>query len=599
MGTVPLKTGSCAQLVVRWYAVLLGVLCFGWPLLLGMREGPARWIWTVAACGLVMLSTAAAYRAAAHAGTVRVTPQRAPWALFILFAIVVAWAAVFPATSFSDEAAIALPALNVLSRIAQVLSWPGILVLTLFVAAFLAWFRAKLRDVHVWILLILLAGWSIALLLLHTHANTVFVRYPPAMQLMQLFSTAVGMGSASLMRLPNAFWTLLLCIAAWFLTPSFRPSARIATALAACLTPLGWTYHLLLYQACGEITLGLVAVFLLSQIVQREDGDTLGLYAGMLFGLWILYRPTIIAVVCATAIALWILRRRRAAWDTAAVALPVGLLWVAVYAFGAFQYAFLSGTSDRHFVLVTPILDTIAAIPDALHPVGLLILLAGSAVVFWRRAADRWPLAIAWLFAIANTVPQQLLTIDRWYGYGRFDVFLMLPLAVCAGSLTSWAADRKRLILIAFLFAVLVCTTPFSFLSFLQRYRSVSYLSRMERTVTGGVDVTPLPTVVHRLAAHAGTEVILAPDYSFLDLAIAHGDITVADRTTLLRRSASWTPSSTDRPVIIQAPRAGMTYRTNISGEQEDRLRSAAAWAEKQPGVERVVLGSEQTLIVP
>lgn len=52
------------------------------------------------------------------------------------------------------------------------------------------------------------------------------------------------------------------------------------------------------------------------------------------------------------------------------------------------------------------------------------------------------------------------------------------------------------------------------------------------------------------------------------------------------------------RPVFIQAPAQGLTYLTNISAEEEQKLLNAAAWATAQPNAEIISLGQEKVIVV-
>lgn len=588
-----------ARLLARWYAVLLIAACFGWPLILGIAPGAPRAAWLFIAVVLVLCSVLAARSAAKRAAMPSVETRRPPWLAFAVPALLVAAASIFPVTFFSDEEAIALPSLLLLTRAARLVTWPGLAALFALCIGSAAWFRRRLRGRHVWALLALLCTSSVVLAFLHARPEALLIRFPPLLHLGQILATAAGLGRPALMRLGNAGWTFLLFLSCWTLLPRWPVSARIALGIAALLTPLGWTYRLLLFQACGEITLGLAAVFLLDQVIRRPDGDYLGLYPGMLLGAWILYRPTSLAIACAVIGLLALVRRRRAALDIALIALPMGALWVSVYVLGSFQYAFLSASSDRTFALWRPLMETLAAVPEQLGWVGIAVLLAGSTVLALRRPSDRVILLLAWMFGVTSTLLHQLLTVPVWYGYGRFSVLLMLPLAVTVGALAAWAAERRRAWLVLPLIALLAWTTPWPFVRFLQERRAVGTEDYIERTVTGGSIPTPLPQLIEEHATDAQRMIVLSPSYAFLDLLVARGLFGVAQRESIIARSRAWTPSSPGRPVLIQAPQPGRTYRTNITADEERRLLEAAAWARTQPGVREEVFGSERVLVVP
>jgi hypothetical protein len=313
--------------------------------------------------------------------------------------------------------------------------------------------------------------------------------------------------------------------------------------------------------------------------------------------LWILYRPTSLALVVIVILLLLVFNRRRSAWIIANVALPIGAIWVSVYLFGSFQYSFFSPEEPRSFPIVAPLLETMIDLHNQLSIAGLVILLAGGAYSLWKRPQDRYLLLVAWLLALAYTGLHEIITVPTWYGYGRFNVLLMLPLGVTVGSVAAgfrWSSAAAVALLLP-----LVLSTPWSTIAFLQSYRSLDHFSRIERTVTGGVSPAPLSRAVGEFIDQADTLILLSPAPSFLDLLIAQGKLTVAQRTAIIQRAKTWTPASENRPVIVQAPAIGSTYRPNIPDAEEKRLLEAAEWARKQPNVQRYRLGSEETLVVP
>lgn len=508
----------------------------------------------------------------------------------------------FPITFFSDEEAITIPALSLLSRIAAIAGWPAVTSVTACGIGLIVWKYRMLRTWHVWILSGCLLAATITLGMMIDRPYALLVRFPPLIHFIQLAATALSAGTPSLFRLANAGWTIALGLVAWRLLPNWPKSARLTLAVAACLTPLGWTYHLLLFQACGEVALGLLTILLLTQLLQRPDGERLALYVGTALSAWILYRPTALALAVTTVALLFVLRRRQAAWNIALIAFPVGLVWVAVYATGVFQYSFLSSgsASERTFAIMEPLAKLLIALPEQLSLSGMLILIAGSIAVLWRRPSERPLLLLAWLFAIVYTAMHALLTLDRWYGYGRFNILMMLPLAVCAGSLVAWAHGKRwreygtGITVIA----ALALQTPWNFVGFLQSSRDVSLLDRIERTVTGGVDPTPLPSIVEQHLANVDTMIVISPSHAFLDLLIARGLLTPVQRSSLIKRSHEWNPSLPNRPVLIQAPPDGRTYRTNISEVDEKFLLDAAAWAAIQTNKEIFSLGEEKVIVV-
>lgn len=69
-----------------------------------------------------------------------------------------------------------------------------------------------------------------------------------------------------------------------------------------------------------------------------------------------------------------------------------------------------------------------------------------------------------------------VLTLERWYGYGRFNILMMLPLAVCTGSLVAWAHGKRwREYGVAIVIVgALAVQTPWHFVAFMQSSRDVS-----------------------------------------------------------------------------------------------------------------------------
>lgn len=588
---------SPSQIVARWYGITLAVACFGWPLILGMPFGWLRVTWLAIAVFCVAVSIVLAQKFAEKSVVPVLSADAPPWFLILAATLFIAYATRFPTTFFSDDEAIVIPPLVVAYRLAALLTWPGLTATILTLGALVLWRYKKVSSWHLWaVFLITLLSTSFIGFFYH-NAETLLVRYPPMMNLTQLVSTIIGQGEPLLMRLANAGWTFVLALVVWYLLPTWKPHARLALGLVACLTPLGWSYRILLYQSSGEIVLALAIILLLSQLLSGRDG--IALYIGMTFSLWILYRPTAFALATATVLALLLLRRKRDALEVGAIALPIGILWCAVYILGAFQYDFLSSSSTRSFVVARPMFETLKALPEQLSVPGLLVLIIGSICIFWKRPHDRWLLALAWLFSVSYTVLHQLLTIDVWYGYGRFNALLIVPLAVVTSSMVMWAKEKKCTWLTLPLIAILVAVTPWNFVSFMQGYRSDAYQHRMERTVTGGAIPTPLPAATEELLSHVDTMIILTPTVTYLDLFIARGMITADQRTSIVDRSRAWTPSDTSRPVLVQAPMKGRTYRTNIPETLENRLLEAAEWAKAQPNVYERVYGEERVIIVP
>ncbi len=598
---IPIIGTFSPALFVRWYSLLLLAACFGWPLVLGIGTGLLRFIWLIVAILLVGFSVYSARHAAEHIVKVTYRVARPPWLFFIVAGVALGIMLIFPVTFFGDEDLIALPSLIIASKLANVLTWPGLMVIVVALTWIFRLSYRHIQDWHVLVFAVFVLISSAVLAVLHTHPETLIVRYPFFMNFIQFIVTVLTQGSPELFRMGNVFWVVTLGFVGWYAASDWPPSARIATAVTLCLTPLGWTYHILLYQACGELTIGLLATLLLGKLLKKNNDtqSASALLLGSIFSFWILYRPTAFVLAGAAVVLLLVCGRKRAAWTVGSIGLPIGVLWLMVYVLGSFQYPFLSTESTRSFQLLAPFIATLKNLPDQLHPIGLLLLLVGGAYVAWKRPTDRNTLLVAWVFAVLYTGLHQFLTIDEWYGYGRFNVLLMLPLAVTIGSIIAAVSEKNHVLTAITLLLPLILATPWSNVGFLQSYRAVSYLDMMERTVTGGVSPSPLPRAMNDFVPKADTLILISPSSSFLDLLIARGKLSIAQRTAILERSKLWKPNSTARPVLIQAPTEGYTFRINIPKLDEQRLIDAAAWARKQPGLMVYRLGHEEALVVP
>lgn len=592
-----------ARRIVNAYAVILTLACFLWPVVLGIQGLTVRLLWILCASGLLGTSIFVAGNACDDRSIPTISTSRAPWWFFAILALPsLLIGATMPITAFSDEEAIALPTLSALFTIVRAIGWPALL-LCMTVGILCAVLAIRRLTPH-GRLFFLAGGALVATGMAFTvpHVIGLAIRYPPLVHLAQGFFTLLTVGHPALFRVQNAGWTILL---AWTIShglPGVSRTARVAAMTVATLTPLGLSYRVLLYQVSGEIWFGMAASLIVAAMITRNDKHSSGGMLGMLFGLWILYRPTSLAL-CATIIALlWMLRYKRAAWDVTRIAMPIGLLWILVYLFGSFQYDFLQPSSGRAWTISSitqPIIHTLRELPQELHPVGLALLLVGSIIILWRSHALRPLLLIGWTIAIINTGIHQLLTIDRWYGYGRFNALLMLPLMIITLGLSDRRfSGRFSPVVSLLIIAGLAFNTPWNFSRYLQMQRGIP-AEDVERSTAGGSVPLPASSVVHdMLMAGKVPAILLSPSYGFLDLEIARGTLTVAKRTELLRQSARWSPDHEARPVVIQAPTDSIRYWGNLTESDERRLIEAATWAQSQPTVRTIPYGADRVLIV-
>lgn len=585
---------------VRLYALVLGAGFLLWPVSLGVPAGMPRVVWVLAAAGCAGFSILMARRAAEGGETAEVDTARAPWWLIGLIVLPALAAGVrMPLTIFGDEETIMLPTLTLSHMIADRIGWIPLVVGTLVALAAGVWFVRRFPERF---LLWVIAAFTVIALVVAVavgRTESEFVRYPPLVHLTQGLITVFTGGHPSLFRLQTIAWWVLTGLAFWHLMPQWPRTARFLAFLVIGLTPLGWIYHVLLYQSSGEMFFASSSALLIGQTLTRADRAGRGGMAGMAFGLWILYRPTALAPAAACAIVLFLLGYRRAARDIACIALPVGLLWILVYLIGSFQYDFLQPGGGRMWTfasLLVPIRETLWMLPSQLTVPGLIVLVAGSFFLARTERARYLPLFAVWVIALVNTGVHQLLTIERWQGYGRFSALMILPLAfVVAGF---WGQGKWGRLCAGIVTLVLAVFVPWNIGSFMQEMRTVPP-DRVERTVTGGLMPTVLPSVVDDLLRRGKPPaVMLAPSYAFLDLFIARGFLSVADRTAIKARSDAWQPGDAVRPLIVHAPQPPVHFLGNLPAEQEKRLRDAAAWVASQPGVRTEVYGRDRVYVL-
>lgn len=588
------------RLIARWYAIVLCTTCFGWPMIVGIPQGWMRCVWFVVALLCVGWSMVTAHRIASTIGLDRHETVH-PWFLCSVIGGGVLLMSRFPLTFFTDEEAIALPGLTIAMNLIGFVGRPFLIIMLCIVIAGIVRYGCSLRSSHTYCFCGMMVMISATLGVVHQSTETLVLRYPPMLHVLQVTMNIIGGGNLTLLRLLNVFWSIMLGCTAWYCFPDWSRLSRSVLALAVCLTPLGLTYRLLLYQGCGEITFGILLVALVHRLLQSNENDHVAFYVGATLVLWILYRPTAIVLMMAT-VAIIVYKKRQAA--TAMIlhlALPIGLLTVATYLAGSFQYSFLMPSTPRSFEVLRPFIETLRALPGNLSMVGLIILGCGTIGSWILRPEDRTLLGIAWAIGIIYTGTHEILTVEQWYGYGRFNLLLLVPLGICVASCTAWAGQQSKYLGLAVasgFLMTLATVTPWRFVEFLQGYRSVSHAAYIDRSVTGGAFPSAVPKLIERLLAHRKSLTILAPSTAFLDLFIARKLLTPEERAAIVERSNLWMPSERNRPVVISISASGTTYRTHEGDMMDHRLQAAAVWALAQPNVETIEFGRERVYVV-
>lgn len=586
------------RVVLNLYGFLLGAGLFLWPSILSFAHLTTRFVWLFVALPLCAVSIARAI-IALDAESITFHRERFPIVWYVLPAIAVALiGALLPITFFGDEGTIALSGIAIVSRALAICGAP-ILYGACAVGCAVGFIALRKLRPHVSLLALpFLAAVSAIVALAIPRVPILVLDYPPLVPLLQILSALLTGASLTMFRLPMAVWWLLFGWIAWLLAPpTWSRTQRYVGFLAVSLTPLGWTYRILLYQQGGEVAFGLCVALLLASLVGNADRTARAALLGMTLALWIIFRPTAIAVAVGCGVLLLLLGYKRAAIDCIGISWPVGAIWAFVYLLGAYHNAVIYA---QH-TLFAPLSATLIALPGQLHPLGIAVALIGSVIVFFRSKSTRLPLLFTWLIGTANTVVHQYLLTPQWYGYGRYDILLMLPVAVVAvgfwdrdafGKFATWTG--------AFVLGALLLTTPFNVVDELQTLRALP-ASQVQHSLTGGMDVTALPWEVWRLIERGEKHVIiLSPDRMIVELMVAKGYLTPSERTELWRRSDAWTPSSADRPVLVQGPTPPLRYyNQGFSLERERRLAEAAEWAQHQPDVRVIRYGAEKTYVVP
>ncbi len=618
------------DIFVHAFLLLLGALFFLWPVSAGIPGVQLRIFWIILAAVLCLGSGFALMKALHKAAPITFTmPAAVCVGLLAFCTLLFLYGEPIPPLAFSDEATIAIPSLTLLGHIAHYTTWIGLFVIVCVAWSLLPIFLDVLtkRWAIVTFLGMVCIGIIAAFLLPESRS---FVRYPPLVHLMQAYAMATVFGALDYLRTPNILWTFMLGMAIWEWRV-WPPAARIGAFLAIILGPLGWTYRVALFQACGELTLGIIAAFLLAAIfLDPKKQQALGGFLGALFALWFLYRPTSLAAIVASIVVLVIFSRGRAALTTSLVAFPVIAAWLLLSPIYTASYGFFGNEPSQlsdifTHGLLTPILTMIRALPTNLHPLGLTILLGSSLLTLLHgRREDRILLGCAWLMALSTAAAQQFTAGAVFWGIGRYNILLLLPLSVGVGGLFSLergatlpssphavrsmpareevVAERALRahhdiigpILGLASIAALLIITPFDFIEYTQHLRATS--PDIYREPTEGYLALPIIDAAREHLKEPNL-VILAPQYTFLDLFVATGELTIPERDAIIKRSQGWTPSSPDRPILIQAPTI-TSYRPNLSKEQVNALDGARIWALVQNDHTIKRLGVEETVIV-
>lgn len=581
--------------------LLLGALFFLWPVVAGIPGLRLRLVWIAVTAALCLLSDGVLRRSLRDAAELKLTlPAALPPALIAACLALLAYGTSIPLLAFGDEITIALPALGIGWKIADVIGWPALMIASMAGIGMAGIAAHRLSRRWIVVLFLLMGGSSVLSALLLPETSTL-VRYPPLVNILQLLSTIVTGGSTTLLRTPNVLWTLLLGIAVWQLP--WKAPAKTALIFGMVLGPLGWTYRLALFQACGEITLGLIAVLLLASLLEQKDRRGIAGLLGVTHALWFLERPTALAALAGSIVLLWIFRRRKDARTVAVVSLPVIAAWLllsplytASYGFGPAGAA--SGSMLSRLLSPDPFIVALQSLPLNLHPVALAVLLLTTVLCFLRGNRSQCLLLLsAWMMAVTTAAVQHPLTGDVFRGVARYNILLTLPLGLGLGMLMQGVRLPKgvsQLTAALSLFALLIIT-PFDFVSYTQILRARS--ADIYHTPTEGYLAMPIEQATKELITQPRL-IIVAPQYTFLDLFVATGKISAAQRSDLIHRSQTWTSASPDRPVLVQAP-VTTSYRPNLSEADEARLRSAREWALKQKDHRIVKLGIEETVVVP
>lgn len=587
------------------YALLLGTCFFLWPAVTGIPELQQRYLWI--ALALIAVAASSLMVAMVHRPKDKKVPSKWVWILALASAAALGvYAAYVPYLEFSDEILIALPGMTLVATAIAKVGLPLILLGALMAAVAGYFIVRNGWWVLSMVIVVLMAGVAVAIASTNVQSGLA-LRYPPLIHVMQMIASVLSMGS-SLYRFQNTLWTIHLILSIWALLPDWKPWRKIVLILGVVLGPLGWTYRIVMFQACAEITVGLTAVLLLRSLVLREKKDELGRHSdatllGATFGLWFLTRPSSLSPMLAVlAILLISPKLRKSGLIAGLTASPIVGAWLYLSPYYTFQYNFEAQTSKGFFSVIVKMFDGITASIDALpHSLGLValtLLFVGTLITLIRGSkSDQILLACAWIVAAVNGLAQNAVINDIFYGVARYNILLVLPLGIGLAGFFEGRKWQPTLSFIGFAsIAALLVVTPFNFTEYTQHLRATS--EDIWRTPPEGYLASPLLTATREVAKKNKSFVLIAPGSQFMDLLIVEGLLTPAQRASVMTRSLVWTPESTERPVIVQAPLI-TSYQPNQTPEQEQRLREAQTWARLQPNHQVVRLGEEEVIIVP
>jgi hypothetical protein len=590
--------------VASAYALLLGACFFLWPAVTGIPQLQQRYLWIV--LGFIAIAGSSLVLAVDYKPKERQMPAGRTWIMAILCAAALgAYAAWVPYLEFSDEILIALPGMTIVGLVIGKIGVP-LLLLGTTIAAVAAYFVVRQGSWLLTTIIVLFMACFAAAVASTNVQSGLALRYPPLIHVMQMIASTLS-GGSSLYRLQNVLWTIFLIIGVWTLLPDWKPWRKMVLIAGVVLGPLAWTYRIVMFQAGAEITVGLIAVLLLRSLVMRENKDAKGKQSdaallGATFALWFLTRPSSLSpILVMIGILLLSPKLRKAGIATALTAAPVVLAWLYLSPYYTFQYNFEAQTSKGFASVILKMIDGITASIDALpHSLGLValsILFIGTLFTLIRGSkSDQILIACAWIIAAVNGLAQNAVINDIFYGVARYNILLVLPLGI---GLAGFFEGRKWQPTLSFvglgLIALLVVVTPFNFTEYTQYLRATS--DDIWRTPPEGYLASPLLEATRDVAKTDKSFVLIAPGSQFMDLLIVEGLLTPSERASIMQKSLAWTPKSTQRPVIVQAPLI-TSYQPNQTPEQEQRLRDAATWARTQPNHSIVRVGEEEVIVV-
>lgn len=599
----PMKTADWNTAVAIFYTLLLAMCFFGWPVVTGMPTIGSRLLWIPFALVCLIISVTVVKKSLQETPRPKNHLHEVPWSLLIFLCLgFLLYTATIPPLDFSDEITMSLPGLRMISIITMNIGWPALLLILAIgcMGSFLLCIRGMRKTL--WGIIVLLVVLSVSLALLDIESGLA-VRYPPLVHLIQTFGSGLTNDSVTLFRLPNVIWTLLLAIALWQWLPDWSKWRKGVLLLCLMTGPLGWSYRIVLMQACGEVTLGMTAAILIRNIITKEDRteiQALAGYLGMTLALWILYRPTSVAVLIPVIIALWVIRRRRAASIVSGISLPIVLTWFVLSPLYAAQYRFASRASGGVLATIQRATDVMThatlSLPHNLHPVALFVLLFSSAIVLLAgRRHDRILLLITWGIAGAGSLSQNVLAAEMFSGVARYSILILLPLGTGIGGMLASEKRHMPMNIAGILcVALLLLITPWDFVSYAQSLRVTD--RDIWRSPNEGYLPTPAYQAVLTLTREGKEPAIVGPVGQLPDLLLATGEISAQKRERMMATSRKWSLSQPTRPVMILSP-VSATYRPNLSVEEEHYLKEVRAWALSQPHTV-VRLGMEEAIIV-